>query len=283
MTDQRRSRFRGNWTKRNAWPQRVHSVGTGAVPPMAAAAPYGRLTVVVQKAEGKLVKSDPLGKPDPYVRLSFGEDTVKTDHIAGTEIDGALDDAVLEWRDEQLELALPSTRTALRVELVDHDPVPGTEDDDVMAEGYVDLAPLILAWAQQPEPEMDYVSEHLRRVDDEGTMVAALTTLDTTQRGTKIEGGQFVSLTIVVKLDLPEPGLQPVPPTSEKAQRSRANLAEEMSVLDFACLAMSTTRSLPLRLDDEEIIHPELQHPNLPKMCGRHLGVTLSPECSPMG
>ena len=139
-----------------------------------------------------------------------------------------------------------------------------------MAEGYVDLAPLIPEWAQQPEPEMVYVSEHLRHATEagaeEGTMVAALTTLDTTQRGTKIEGGQPVHVTMVVKLELPDPAERAARAATRSGEKTRANLAEDMSVLDFACIAMSSTRSLPSIAGDEEVVHPELQRPNLPKM-----------------
>ena len=230
---------------------------------------YGKIILLVKEANGTLVKTDPLGEPDPYVRFSFSQETsVKTSHTSGSQIEGSGPDKTVKWEaGAPLELALPRTRTALRVELVDHDPLPGMEDDDRMAQGYVDLAPLIPEWAQQPEPEMEYVSEHLRpsqQADvEEGTMVAALTTLDTTQRGTKIEGGQPVSVTMVVKLELPEPGQLIRPPPGEK---TRANLAEDMSILDFACIAMSTSRSLPSRLDDGDVIHPELQQLNLPKM-----------------
>eukprot|EP01043_Picozoa_sp_COSAG02_P009817 COSAG02_NODE_338_length_24206_cov_94.612685_3_plen_241_part_00 len=230
---------------------------------------YGKIIVTIKEANGTLAKADSQGQPDPFVRLSFGEEkSVKTSHIRGSDIKGEGSDKSAKWDGAApLELALPRTRTALRVELVDNDPLPGMEDDDRMAEGYVDLAPLIPEWAQQPEPDMEYVSEHLRHVPEEdaeeGTMVAGLTTLDTTQRGTKIEGGQPVSVTVVVKLELPEPGQLTRPPPGEK---SRANLAEDMSVLDFACIAMSSTRSLPLRLDDDDVAHPELQQLNLPKM-----------------
>ena len=72
-----------------------------------------------------------------------------------------------------------------------------------------------------------------------------------------------MSVTMVVKLELPGPGQLIRPPQREKI---RANLAEDMSVLDFACIAMSSTRSLPLRLDDDDVVHPELQQCHLPKM-----------------
>lgn len=238
----------------------------GGVWRMAAPAPYGRLLVTVKEANGTLVKTDTLGKPDPYVRLSFDQHTsVQTGHIQGTAIEGPLSDVNVKWDEGQLELALPRTRTALHVEIVDHDPIPGMEDDDIMAEGYVDLAPLVLAWVQEPEREMESVSEHFRHATnedaEEGTIVAALTTIDTTQRGTTIDGGDLVSVTMVVKVELPEPALLPPDPPGQRTRRS-----EDMSVLDFACIAMSTTRSLPSNPDDEDVIHPELDCPNLPKM-----------------
>ena len=231
---------------------------------------YGTLVFKIEGVtHGDLPKTDLIGDPDPYVRLSFGaENTARTEHIDGHELD---DDDRPQWN-QTLELDLPQDRTALHVEIHDHDPKPGTmaSDDDLMAEGWIDLAPLILSW--QLEPEMDAVSEHPRRVRAESddpdvlTYAASLTTMETSLRGKKMPGGQPISLQfVVVKLEVTEPVIlehDELP----RGNRTRANLAEDISVLDFACLAMSTTRSLPLREPDPAIEHPELHHPHVPKM-----------------
>ena len=39
-----------------------------------------------------------------------------------------------------------------------------------------------------------------------------------------------------------------------------------MSALDFACVAMSASRSFPVPPAQREIVHPELDKPSMPKM-----------------
>jgi GTPase SAR1 family protein len=186
-----------------------------------AEAPYGRLTATVQKFEGKLPKSDPLGKPDPYVELCFGsgekKQRAKTGFIEGREIRGSMNEpVVLEWN-EDLALALPYGRTTLHVHLCDDDTEAGSKDDDVVASGYIDLAPLVASWAKQPLPEISQ-----SRKDDgaslqeakEGTTVVELTTTDIVHRGSKIKGGEVITLTLVLKVeDVP---LEPTPPSAPK-------------------------------------------------------------------
>jgi hypothetical protein len=182
-----------------------------------AAAPHGRLTATVQKFEGKLPKSDPLGKPDPYVEISFGlhSGRAKTSFIDGRDIKGAAKaDVALEWN-EELELALPATRTIMHVHLCDDDTAEGTHDDDVVATGYLDLAPLIPAWAKQPLPSISQSRRHdgapLQEATDGTTMVVELTTTDVVHQGTKIKGGERITLTMVLKAhDLP---VEPPPKT----------------------------------------------------------------------
>ena len=234
---------------------------------------YGTLVLKIEGVTlGDLPKTDLIGDADPYVRLSFGADsTARTKHIAGHEL---ADDDRPQWN-ETLELDLPQNRTALRVEIHDHDPMPGkmADADDLMAEGWLDLAPLILSWSSQPEPEMEGISEHPRRIREESddpdvlTYAVGLTTMDTSLRGNKIPGGQPISLRfVIVKLEVTPPGESEPAEELPRGTRTRANLAEDISVLDFACLAMSTTRSLPLREPEPAIEHPELHHPHVPKM-----------------
>ena len=170
---------------------------------------------VVLKIEGvtlgDLPKTDLLGDSDPYVRLSFGAGiTVRTKHIDGhklTDVDRP------QWN-QTLELALPEDRTALHVEMYDHDPMPGAMagEDDLMAEGWIDLAPLIPSWASQPEPEMEATSEHPHRVhngteeeqDDPDvlTYTAGLKTTEASLRGKKVKGGKPISLRfVIIKLE----------------------------------------------------------------------------------
>ena len=181
---------------------------------------YGTLVLKIEGVTlGDLPKTDLIGDADPYVRLSFGADsTARTKHIAGHEL---ADDDRPQWN-ETLELDLPQSRTALRVEIHDHDPMPGkmADDDDAMAEGWVDLAPLIPSWASQPEPEMDSTSEHPRREESDDpdvlTYAVGLKTMETTLRGKKVLGGKPVSLQVViVKLEVIA---MPTPPTARNVK-----------------------------------------------------------------
>ena len=87
--------------------------------PPAAMGRYGTLVLKVEGVtHGELPKTDVAGDPDPFVRLSFGADSmVWTKPSMGHELE---DGNKPQWN-ETMELALPQERTALHVEIHDHD------------------------------------------------------------------------------------------------------------------------------------------------------------------
>jgi hypothetical protein len=97
-----------------------------------------KLKIHVGRCLDNLPKSDAVGNPDPYVRLSWlGTDlVVSTDHINN-------DRTAPEWN-QTVELPLPEKAgLPLRVEVVDSDALHGSQQhsdrDDVLATGLIDV------------------------------------------------------------------------------------------------------------------------------------------------
>ena len=98
------------------------------------------LRIKVGRCPDKLPKSDAIGGTDPYVRFAFeGGEAVCTEHIPN-------DHTQPEWN-QDIEVPLPGdgfSAAPLTIQILDYDK---KGDDDLLAEGRVDLRSHIAAWA----------------------------------------------------------------------------------------------------------------------------------------
>ena len=202
--------------------------------------------VKVGRCLGTLAKTDAIGNPDPYVRLAFeGGSRARTEHVEN-------DRTAPEWQ-EILELELPPEPAGLLVEVIDHDPQPGEDDDDVLASGLVDLREFVSSWSGAPAVDG---AEKLRPGSgvDAGTVVATLRTVAVQMghgsRATTTAAGQPLEVTLAPTVIRTQPADSPPPPTESAEEGEEAEpvvnwkeVLEEITRLDAEAEAFAAAHS----------------------------------------
>ena len=202
--------------------------------------------VKVGRCLGTLAKTDAIGNPDPYVRLQFeGSSRARTEHVEN-------DRTAPEWN-EILELELPPEPAGLLVEVIDHDPQPGEDDDDVLASGLVDLREFVSSWSGAPAVDG---AEKLRPGSgvDAGTVVATLRTVAVQMghgsRATTTAAGQPLEVTLAPTAIRTQPADSPPPPTEPAEDGQEAEpvvnwkeVLEEITRLDAEAEAFAAAHS----------------------------------------
>eukprot|EP01045_Picozoa_sp_COSAG04_P017779 COSAG04_NODE_1597_length_6202_cov_14.561527_2_plen_535_part_00 len=98
-----------------------------------------KLRIKVGQCGAELPRTDAVGEPDPYVRVTVGPCSAVTEVKAEEASQPAWDQAL----ELQVDLATP---LPLMVEIIDRDATPGGADDDLLASGVVDLRDVVPLW-----------------------------------------------------------------------------------------------------------------------------------------